>query len=107
MSSDLKPLYDDVRTIETKDQAKKWMEHMIDKVADARFMCNVRVPGDSTATVRSQRKAERQFLVMYGTVIGMLRSLHALNFLDDVAYEMFRQRANATLVAEVVGELRV
>lgn len=107
MSYDLKPLYDDVRKIETKDQAKKWMEHMIDKVADARFMCNVRIPGDRNATVRSQRKAERKFLTMYGTVIGMLRSLHATNFLDDVAYEMFRQRANDTLVADIVGELRV
>lgn len=103
MSYNLKPLYDDVRTISTRDEAKKWLGHLMDRLSDARMACNVVVPDDHNATVKAQQSAERKYLVHYGTFMGVLRSLHATGHVDDGFYATMHQQAGATLGATVVG----
>lgn len=102
----LKPLYEGGPTrIETKKQAENWIRHLLDRLAQARLACDVRVPGDPKATIRAQRRAERQFLVHYGSAIGVIRSLHALQKIGDVSYESYRQEAARHLVPTIVGSL--
>ncbi len=90
--------------IKTKDDAVKLLEELIAKTRCARKDCNVVFPDDKGQTVRWQQKAYQRFLMLYGQALGSLTVLHRVGLLDDVGYNLLRERVMATLAANVVGD---
>lgn len=62
-------------------------------------------PDDTERTAASQRRAERIYLLRYGTFVGILAGLKAADLLSSTGYETFLAQAKATLAPTVVGRV--
>ncbi len=93
--------------IDTEEQARNWVMELVADVEAARFECNVSVPDNSQAQVRSQMRAYRTYMIKHGSALGVIMALHRAGKLGDVAYNELRQRVVNTLAPTIVGAVRL
>lgn len=90
--------------IETEEQARAWVCHLVDEMTLWRLACDAPVPGNSR-DVRAQQRALWTFLTKQGQVIGALKSLRMTGFISDVCFDELNQKALNTLIPSVVGSV--
>lgn len=83
--------------VKTLEQAKAYLEDLIDKVEAARAAV------DDARLVDVQRKAFHNLLIRYGVAIGSLTTLIHARVVDSENYDRFAPRIHGAIVARVVN----
>ena len=91
--------------IETVDQARNWLAHLIQDMVDWRNACDVTVPDNPQASALAQKRAMWTFLEKHGQVVGALEALRMVRKISDKTFKEFNQRAINALAPTVSGRM--
>lgn len=89
--------------VRTKDEAIHYLQNAIEMLKQRRHACNVIVPGDTVATVKAQKAADRRFLIHIGRCMEAASLLCAVGLIDVIAFDKFHQEALNTMAPTIVG----
>ena len=90
-------------SITNEDQARNWVESLINEMLVWRARCDVIIPDNTQETVVSQRRAMWTFLSKNGKVCGALSALKLCGLISDRCYTELNQKATNTLIPTQVG----